>query len=136
MAHTIGIGESIVIPQREITEDLHTLRRTRALAPTNHLKNGTKAKILRAYSRPRGQLSVSIETTDTEVKVTALVMDDNDVDVTELGRVVVDVIDEISEPWGHDYEIYVVREPQLKSAEPVLVKATAPAPIEVKSDLG
>ncbi len=125
MSHTIGIGESIVIPQREITEEMHDRRATLGLAPKNDLDNGAKAKILRAYTRPRGQEAVEIEQTPDRVKVTALAK----------GHATIDVIDEISEPAGHDVEVYVVRKPQLSAAaaEPVVVTATEPAPMEVKS---
>jgi len=139
--YTIGLGETIVIPARTVEEHLHDLRRTRGLPAANHLENGAKAKILRAYSRPRGQASITIKVSETEVKVTALVQDKDGKDITERGRAVVDIIDEISEPWGDDHEIYVVRQPQLKAAvppapkAPVAVKATAPAPIDVKADL-
>jgi hypothetical protein len=148
--YTIGLGESIVIPARAVEEHLHALRRTRGLAATNHIKNGTKVKILRAYTRPRDQASITIKVSETEVKVTARVLDKGGKDITEPGRAVVDIIDEISEPWGDDHDIYVVREPQLKAAAPespeekepeeampvapVAVKVTAPAPLEVKAD--
>ncbi len=162
MSHTIGIGESIVIPQREITEEMHDRRVTLGLAPKNDLENGALAKILRAYTRPRGQEAVEIEVSEdgSEVKVTALAK----------GFALVDVVDEISEPAGHDTEVYVVRKPQLKGdaaadetpANPLAhlnadelaaigvkraefaveggtpltpVNATEPAPMEVKSDL-
>ena len=49
---TIGLGETIVIHARTVEEHLHDLRRTRGLPATNHLENGAKAKILRAYTRP------------------------------------------------------------------------------------
>lgn len=152
---TIGLGETIVIPARTVEEHLHDLRRTRGLPAANHVKNGAKAKILRAYARPRGQASITIKVSETEVTVTALVQDKDGKDITERGHAVVDIIDEISEPWGDDHDIYVVREPQLKAAapedtqetkdavkatlvaalEPVAVKVTAPAPIEVKADI-
>ncbi len=126
MAHTIGIGESILIPQREITEEMHDRRVTLGLAPKNDLENGAKAKILRAYTRPRGQDVVAIEVAPDGVKVTALAK----------GFALVDVVDEISEPAGHDVEVYVVRMPQLSVADaPTVVTATAPAQIEVKADL-
>jgi hypothetical protein len=160
--YTIGLGETIVIPARTVEEHLHDLRHTRGLPAANHLENGAKAKILRAYTRPRDQHSISIEVSDTQVKVIAMVLQHKDedgnvldppLDVTERGRAVVDIIDEISEPWGDDHDIYVVRQPQLKAsvpevlrrweqeakdekAAPAAVKATAPAPIEVKADLG
>jgi hypothetical protein len=147
---TIGLGETIVIPARTVEEHLHDLRRTRGLPATNHLENGAKAKILRAYTRPRGQSCISIEVSETEVKVIAMVLQHKDkdgnvldppLDVTERGHAVVDIIDEISEPWGDDHDIYVVRQPQLKAdvpaapKAPVAVKAAAPAPLEVKADL-
>jgi hypothetical protein len=121
---TIGLGETIVIPARTVEEHLHDLRRTRGLAATNHLKNGDKAKILRAYAKPPGQSCISIEVSDTQVKVIAMVLQHKDqdgnvldppLDVTERGYAVVDIIDEISEPWGDDHDIYVVRQPQLKA---------------------
>ena len=118
MAHIIGVGESIVIPQREITEEMHDRRMTLGLAPKNELENGAKAKIIRAYTRPRGQEAVEIEITPDGVKVTGLAR----------GYALVDVLDEISEPAGHDVEIYVVRKPQLKA---VPVEVTAPAPLEI-----
>ena len=146
--YTIGLGETIVIPARTVEEHLHDLRRTRGLPAKNNLENGTKAKILRAYTKPpRDQHCISIEVSETEIKVIAMVLqhkdaDGNDLakplDITERGRAVVDIIDEISEPWGDEHEIYVVRQPQLKAAAPaapVAVKVTAPAPIEVKADL-
>ena len=146
---TIRLGETIVIPARTVEEHLHDLRRTRGLPAANHLENGAKVKILRAYTRPRGQSCISIEVSETEVKVIAMVLQHKDedgnvldppLDVTERGRAVVDIIDEISEPWGDDHDIFVVRKPQLKTAPaapaaPEAVKATAPAPIEVKADL-
>ena len=109
MAHTIGIGESIVIPQREITEEMHDRRVLFNLAPKNELKNGANAKILRAYTRPRGQEAVEVEVTPDGVKVTALAK----------GYALVDIIDEISEPSGYDTEFYVVRQPQLETPQPV-----------------
>ena len=144
---TIGLGETIVIPARSVEEHLHDLRRTRGLPATNHIENGAKAKILRAYAKPPGQACISIEVSETEVKVIAMVLQHKDkdgnvldppLDVTERGHAVVDIIDEISEPWGDDHDIYVVRQPQLKAAtteKPKAVKVTAPAPVEVKADL-
>ncbi len=161
MSHTIGIGESIVITAREVTEEMHDRRVALGLAPKNELENGALAKILRAYPRPRDQETVEIEVREdgSEVKVTALAK----------GHATIDVIDEISEPAGHDTEVYVVRKPQLKGdavdeapANPLAhlnvdelaaigmkraefaveggapltpVNATEPAPMEVKSDL-
>ncbi len=129
MSHTIGIGESIVIPAREITEEMHDRRVTLGLVPKNDLENGALAKILRAYTRPRGQEAVEIEVSEdgSEVKVTALAK----------GFALVDVVDEISEPAGHDTEVYVVRKPQLSEAhapashEDDLVTITAHAPVEI-----
>jgi hypothetical protein len=124
--YVIGCGESVVIPQREITEEMHDRRALMKLGPANHLKNGAKAKILRAYTRPRGQELLSVEVSETEVIVTA-----NEDGLR--GWALVDVIDDISEPAGTDYEFVVVRLPQLKEAPaaPVVVKATAPAPVEI-----
>jgi hypothetical protein len=148
--YTIGLGETIVIPARTVEEHLHDLRRTRGLPAVNHIENGAKAKILRAYAKPRDQHSISIEVSETQVKVIAMVLQHKDadgnalakpLDITERGHAVVDIIDEISEPWGDDHDIYVVRQPQLKAnvpaapKAPVAVKVTAPAPIEVKADL-
>jgi hypothetical protein len=112
LSHTIGIGESIVIPQREITEEMHDRRVTLGLASKNELTNGAKAKILRAYTRPRGQEAVEIEVGETEVRVTGLAK----------GYALVDVVDEISEPAGHDVEFYVVRLAQLQGGKSDLVE--------------
>ena len=128
MAHTIGIGESIVIPLREITEEMHDRRVSLGLAPKNELENGAKAQILRAYTRPRGQEAVEIEVTPDGVKVTAIAK----------GFALVDIIDEISEPAGHDIEFYVVRTSQLTAAAAAhkdddLVTITAHIPVEITS---
>lgn len=114
MAQTIGISETVTIPQREITEEMHDRRVLLGLATKNQLEVGAKAKILRAYTRPRDQETISIEVTEDDVKVTGLAR----------GYALVDVIDEIAEPAGHDNEFYVVRKPQLKAVE-----ATAPMPV-------
>ncbi len=55
--------------------------------------------VLRAYPRPRGQAAVSVEASETAVRVIALAP----------GYAMVDVIDEASEPSGVDYE-FLVRE--------------------------
>lgn len=125
MAHTIGIGESIVIPQREITEEMHDLRALRGLPPKNELQNGEMAKILRVYPRPRDQEVVKTEKADDGTLVT--------VSALAKGQATVDIIDEISEPWGYDTEVFVVRQPQLDAG--VIVSAETAAQIEVKSDL-
>ncbi len=113
MAWTIGIGASVTIAQRVVTEDMHDRRVALGLAPKNEIKNGTKAKILRAYTRPRDQEAIEIEVSEdgTAVKVTALAK----------GYGLVDVVDEISEPAGCDYEIYVVRDasPALQDDLPI-----------------
>ncbi len=100
MAITIAIGETAIIPRRVVTEDMHDRRVAMGLAPKNKIKIGAKAKILRAYARPRGQDAVEIAVSEHEVAVTGLAK----------GYALVDVIDEISEPAGCDHEIYVVRE--------------------------
>jgi hypothetical protein len=119
VAQTIGIGESVVIARRIVTEEMHDRRLALGLAPKNDIKNGTKAKILRAYTRPRAQDAVEIE----------IAADGSEVTVTGVakGYGLVDVVDEISEPAGTDYEIYVVREPQQATA-PAEIKPAAPIP--------
>ena len=127
--YVIGSGETVVIPQRVIDEEMHDRRARMKLGPANHLENGSAAKILRAYTRPRGQELLSVEVSETGVAVTA--NEDGN-----RGAALVDVIDDISEPAGTDYEFVVVRLPQLTAAPadaPVAVTATAPSPIEVTS---
>ena len=125
MSHLIGIGEIFIIPQREITEEMHDLRASRGIEPKHDLENGAKAKILRVYTRQRGQevLTAAKDDNGTEVTVTALAK----------GQATVDIIDEISEPWGYDTEFVVVRKPQLTSVE---VAAKSSGATEVKADLG
>jgi hypothetical protein len=105
MEQTIGIGETISIPPRVVTEEMHDRRVALGLAPKNEIKNGTMAKILRAYPRPRGQEMIEIE----EIKIDGEIKEIKVVGMAK-GYALADVIDEMSEPYGVDYEIYVVRD--------------------------
>lgn len=74
--------------------DVATLsQRSRA----NDAGDAMSNKILRAYTRPRGQRSVAIEVSSDVVMVTAL----------DYGTAIVDVIDEESEPAGTNYRFDV-----------------------------
>lgn len=107
---TVGIGESITIPARVITEDL--LRSRLLLAQAHNqpvsfdgLWPGQTAKILNAYPRVVRGLDeplVSVSFTDEAVTITGCIH----------GHAHVEVIDELSAPWsvngqGGGFEVYV-----------------------------